>query len=86
MSQIYNLTSGVTVTSFPMGSTVTLNIIAARNLEKCVQSFAFLSCCDVIDPDVKGGNCMPPPPSGRRVAWRPGGRRVNGMQLFSYFL
>ena len=45
--------------------------------------FSILSRCDVIDADVKGGNNMPP--SGRRVARSPSGRRVN-MQIFTYYV
>ena len=80
MSQIYNLTSDVTVTSFQMGSTPNLDI-SARYSEMCAQGFtSILSRCDVIDADVKGGNFMPPthPAAG---GWR-GGPAADGLSFY----
>ena len=77
MSQIYNLTSDVTVTSFEMGSTPNLNIISVRSSEKCAKfRFSTLSRCDVIVADVKGRNYMPPPPAAG--GWR-GGPAATGL-------
>ena len=43
MSHIYDLTSGIIVTSFQVGSITNLDMILARCSGTCVQSFAFLS-------------------------------------------
>ena len=78
VSQIYNLTSDVTVMSIEMKPTPNLNVILARCSGKCAKfRFSILSCCDVIDADVKGGNYMSPQATG---GWR-GGPSATGLSL-----
>ena len=77
MSQIYNLTSEATVTSFQMGSASNLdNKLGSVFRNLCVKfRFFILSRCNVIDAVVNGGNYMPPPqrPAGGTEALRPPG-------------
>ena len=79
MSQIYNLTSDVTMTSFQMESTLHLNIFRLGIQESvCKVSLLYLiSRYDVIDADVKGATICSPPPSGRWMSRRPSSRWVN---------
>ena len=82
MSQIYNLTSDVSVTSFQMGSTPNLEIILPCYSEKCVQSFCFsiLLRCDVIYAYVRGATICPLQRPAGAVARMPSGRRVKNIK------
>ena len=81
MSQIYNLTSDVTVTSFEMRSTPSLNIISARYSGKCVQSFASLSYCfATFSTQMKRGETICPPADG---GWCGGPAAAGLMTLLS---
>ena len=75
MSQIYNLTSNVTVASFQMKPTPNFDIISAWYSEKCVQSFTSLSYrVATLSTQMQRGQLLPPQrPAGGAEVQRPPG-------------
>ena len=71
-SQIYSLTSDVTVTSFQIGSAPNLDTTSVRYSERRVEIFASLS---LRVAEVKGDNFMPPP---KRLAGGAEAQRLPG--------